>query len=243
MFGTEFLTALNKIVAIRQKEREKIASVKKELKITQQHLEEELHALIRDSEGKRCTTQNVQPSTSTRCKQNGLDGIGLLEMEQTKVELEMGNSHINDADNSTICKKPQQIKFSNDVSSSRGASFPSLERQTDEDYTHKVCESQTLQVEECISDLPVKRLHKDSSSSLMQPNRNGHTNNTHSYNLKEPKETYVITQSKTRTYEPNLYVANRTLRLRRSGSLTKLSEPSVKERLKTRDTDKNDFKH
>ena len=34
-----------------------------------------------------------------------------------------------------------------------------------------------------------------------------------------------------RNYEPKLYVANRTLSLRRSGSLTKLSEPSLEEKM------------
>ena len=37
--------------------------------------------------------------------------------------------------------------------------------------------------------------------------------------------------AKAKNYEPKLYVANRTLSLRRSGSLTKLSEPSTEERM------------
>ena len=37
--------------------------------------------------------------------------------------------------------------------------------------------------------------------------------------------------AKAKNYEPKLYVANQTLSLRRSGSLTKLSEPSMEERM------------
>ncbi|KAK7116163.1 uncharacterized protein [Littorina saxatilis] len=38
-------------------------------------------------------------------------------------------------------------------------------------------------------------------------------------------------RAKPKNYEPKLYVANRTLSLRRSGSLTKLAEPSLEERM------------
>lgn len=231
-FGKDFMSCLNDLVVSRQTERDKAASQKKELQTAQKCLEERLQ-LARNLESPGDGDQSnmavnsmVQDQAAAKTATFTPPRSGEMQ-RQRKPGLESGHKH---KDQQVKSKMPP-FKISDNAETCTDKPYASLSQQGSgtmpEDF---VSEHYAL----VFPDMQKTTAHVKSSSAT-NPQLNiskSLQGKPSSYRKTTDVPGFSKTQKKSEVYQPKLYVANRTLQLRRSGSLTRLSEPSPEDMLK-----------